>query len=236
MPNSKRLTLSAKGHQRVRRGNSDDAQVMRGILLSAAYDLFRVGGLDAITIRDVALRAKVSVMTPYRYFRNKADLLAGLWGSVVGELVAQQKQAVQRYRTPRERLRANIEAYLLFWETHPEHYQLVYMPPLTHTGEARAMVEGAPARSEVWDLSNQLTLEFAQSIGGDPARVETASQLRHFMVLGFLHTALVNGRPAELSAQLRPIVVEQAIGACERHLLQTAEASATAGSALRKRA
>ena len=219
MPDSKKLMLSALGHRRVRRGNLEDAQTMRLVLLDAAYHLFREGGLEAVTIRGVALRAQVAVMTPYRYFKNKADLLAGLWESVVGELIAQQKLAVEQCSTPRDRLKANIEAYLSFWETHPEHYQLVYMPKLNRAGEIRTAVVGTPVQREIWAFSNRLTLDFAKSIGGDPGKVETASQLRHFLVLGFLHISLVNQRPTEQTRQLRPVVVEQAIETCARYLL-----------------
>ena len=194
---------------------------MRRMLLDAAYALFTEGGLEAITIRAVALKAKVAVMTPYNYFENKADMLESLWDSVIDDLLIQQKAAVSTHTLPRDRLKANIESFLAFWETDPTLYQFVYMPPLDRAGEIKVATTSTSSRFQLWEFSKSLTADFAASIGADLAEVETATHLRHFVVMGFLHTSLIYVRSKENMIRLRPMVVEQAIETCERHLLKS---------------
>ncbi len=124
---------AVKGRKRVssrplvRRGNVDDAQVMRRDLLRAASALFAVGGVDAVSVRAVAARIGVSPMTPYRYFTDKTELLSGLMRSVFDATFAQKQAAVAMHTGARERLRASIDAFLGYWEANPDHYRLVYM-------------------------------------------------------------------------------------------------------------
>jgi AcrR family transcriptional regulator len=48
-------------------------------VLSAAMDLAREGGYEAVQMRDVAARADVALGTVYRYFSSKDQLLAAVW-------------------------------------------------------------------------------------------------------------------------------------------------------------
>src|SRR5258706_4489038 len=68
---------------RVRRGNADDHERMRQRCLAAAESLFANGGVEAVTMRAVAAKVGVPPMAPYRYFYDKAELLSGLWQSVI---------------------------------------------------------------------------------------------------------------------------------------------------------
>jgi AcrR family transcriptional regulator len=47
-------------------------------ILGAARELMREGGLEALSMRDLAVRAQVSSRTPYNLFGSKTDVLMGL--------------------------------------------------------------------------------------------------------------------------------------------------------------
>lgn len=219
MPKTKPPQKPGVTHTRVRRGNEEDAQAMREQLLRVAHDLYQHGGLKAVTMREVAARCGVAIMTPYRYYANKSELLSGLWQSVVGELLARQQAAVALAADPRGRLYANIDAFLQFWDDHPEHYRLVYMPEVQSESVMRAAVGRAPAFTQIWEYSRELTHAFALSIGGDAQKIPVAVQMRHYLVLGFVHANLVMQRRREDVAAMRPLVVEQAIEMTARYLL-----------------
>jgi AcrR family transcriptional regulator len=59
----------------LRESNKD---LNRRKILTAARELMREGGLEALSMRDLAVRAQVSSRTPYNLFGSKTDVLMGL--------------------------------------------------------------------------------------------------------------------------------------------------------------
>ena len=112
---------------RVRRGNAEDAQRMRAAMTETALTLFSEGGLDAVSMRGLSARLNISAMTPYHYFADKAELLSALWQHVLKDLYAAVSQAIEAHVGARARLRAYIDAFLLYYETHPDEYRLVFL-------------------------------------------------------------------------------------------------------------
>ena len=55
-----------------------DVSDFRDRLCEAAEKLFAERGPDAVTMRQLAAELGVSPMTPYRYFRDKDDILAAI--------------------------------------------------------------------------------------------------------------------------------------------------------------
>lgn len=197
--------------KRVRRGNLEDAGKLKTELLEAAHSLYREGGIDAVTLRAVAMKANVSPMTPYRYFGGKSEILAGLWESVIVEVFRIQKSAADKQRDPEKKIRAFVNAYLTFWEKHPEHYRLVYLTDDTGVLDFKNASKVAPAMVEVWEFGRQLSKEWAISLGTDPERAGLATQMRYFLALGFLQSNYVTKRSAAEIEKLRPLIVDESI-------------------------
>ncbi|MDP9045367.1 MAG: TetR/AcrR family transcriptional regulator [Pseudomonadota bacterium] len=233
MPTNKTKKRSP-ARPRVRRGNQEDADGMRADLLAAAARLFEEGGLDAVSVRAVAARVGVSAMTPYRYFADKSELLAGLMSAVFDATAERMRQAVAGQRGARERLRASLDAYFGYWEDHPDHYRLVYMTeqntrPATGTGNDSVRIY-----EQVISESTQLCSQLAEEIGASTANIRLACDVRRAMALGYLYAMQVNRRyPWSETALLRPAYIEQTVQAMERCLLDGPPHMAAASLAVR---
>jgi len=214
---------SAPARKRVRRGSAEDAEALRAELLAAAMDLFAARGLDGVTMRAVADSVGVSVMTPYRYFADKAELLRGLWQSVLRATCDRMRAAVDAQRGGRARQHAMIDAFLGYWEEHPDHFRLVYQtdratqlsPSADRTGLTQVPVYG-----ELLQLVQGVTLGVAEEIGAKPTHAKLAGDIRFAMMLGYLQAALVNRRyPWSDLRVLRATFIGEVMAAVERVLL-----------------
>ena len=207
MPTAKPSTPSARA--RVRRGSEADAEKLREELLATALALFMQGGLEAVTMRAVATQVGVSAMTPYRYFEDKSHLLRGIWQHVLGiawrGMLAASKDTVDVH----DRIRAQINAFIDYWEANPQHYRLVYMTEQTTRHDENESLSALPIYTGVLDASLGASRELAQRVGGDPAHAKLASDIRFMMVSGYLHARLVNKRyPWSDADVLRPAFIE----------------------------
>lgn len=211
----------AQPRRRVRRGNTEDAQALRQDMLAAAMALFAQGGVDALTMRAVAEAVGVSVMTPYRYFADKSELMRGLWQGVLRAACDRMRAAVDAQAGGRAKQRAMIEAFLDHWEEHPDHFRLVYQTDKVTQQVPASPLAQEPVYAELLQLVQGVTVAVAEEIGAGPEHVRLAGDLRFSMLLGYLQAAMVNRRyPWSALTVLRRTCVEQAMAAVERVLLQ----------------
>ena len=209
MPTKKTSTPPAAARPRVRRGSEADADRLRDELLSTALALFMESGLEAVTMRAVATRVGVSAMTPYRYFEDKGHLLRGIWQHMLGAAWQAMLAASQDLPDVRDRIRAQVNAFIDYWEANPQHYRLVYMTEQTTRFDEQGALAALPIYTDVLDASQSASRELAAALGGDPANAKLASDMRFLMVSGYLHSRLVNRRyPWSPVDVLRPTFVE----------------------------
>lgn len=221
MPTKKSSSLPAKppAHARVRRGSEADAQRMRTELLAAALAQFIEGGLENVTMRAVATRVGVSAMTPYRYFEDKGHLLRGIWQYVLADMVAQVRRSAGHVEDPRHRIRVQLNAFIDYWEAHPQHYRLVYMTEQTLRRDEQGEFTSLPTYAGLLEASMEASRRLALKVGGDPAHARLASDMRFMMVSGYLHGRLVNRRyPWSPVDVLRPAFIEVILDAMENVL------------------
>ena len=204
----------APARARVRRGIAADADRLRDELLAAALSLFIESGLEAVTMRAVATKVGVSAMTPYRYFEDKGHLLRGIWQHVLGAAWHDMLVASRAQVDVRDRIRAQINAFIDYWEANPQHYRLVYMTEQTTRHDEHDALSSLPVYAQVLEASLAASRDLARDVGGDPAHAKLASDVRFMMVSGYLHARLVNRRyPWSPLPLLRPAMVELAIEA-----------------------
>lgn len=204
---------------RIRRDTAEAQAELRRCAIDAALALFAAGGVDAVSMRAVALACNVTPMALYRYFDSKAELLLALWEHVLTGLVAALDAAEQPHAGAGERLRANVQAFIAHWEAHPEHFRLVYMSSGNAVMTNDPRVTGVPVYRTLLDSAMRLTQAFAVEQGLPTERCALARDLRHALLVGYLHSRIVNLRYpwSDLDA-LRSAVVDSVLLSVENCL------------------
>jgi len=98
-------------------------------LLDAAVALIGEVGPQGFTLREVARRAEVSHNAPYRHFRDKDDLLAGVAAQGFERLTESMKKAMAKGRTAAERLQLAGRGYIAFALEWPRHVLVMFDTP-----------------------------------------------------------------------------------------------------------
>ena len=91
---------------------ADKAGDKRERILSAAERIFARHGFFAAKVSDVAKEAGVADGTIYLYFKSKDDVLISLFERRMQQVNDTLRTAVAKHKSPRDQLRAFIQAYL----------------------------------------------------------------------------------------------------------------------------
>ena len=180
---------------RVRRGNPEDHRRLQAAIVSAALDLFRQGGTDAVTMQALASSLGRSAMSLYRYFDSRNAVLQELWRVVYAECLLHMRARVEAGSTPTERHRALLESFLEFWEGRPDYYQLIYRTSGPGSGVERPLPEVLmPSYGDIISLATTVTTELADELGTGHERITVATEMRLAFLLGYLQSRYANPR------------------------------------------
>jgi len=188
------------------------------MLTETALVLFSDGRLDAVTMRGLCARLNHFAMTPYHYFTDKAELLSALWQHVLKDVYAAVSVAIEEQVGARARLKAYIDAFMHYYETHPHEYRLVLLTQ--HAAQVREVRREPSAylcriERSLW----RTTTEFAAEIGAGHTHLKIAEDLVVIAQLGYLQAALLNRRsPWSDHTALRSACVSQTLLMVERCL------------------
>jgi AcrR family transcriptional regulator len=103
---------------------------LRESLLQAAVYTIAELGPKAFTLREVARRAGVSHNAPYRHFKDKDAILAGVAAQGFRELTSAMKQAAERRSSALDQLKESGLAYVAFAIRKPEHFTVMFDSPV----------------------------------------------------------------------------------------------------------
>ncbi len=95
----------------------------RNEILDAAESVAAVAGIDALTMEQVARRARISRALLYVYFKDKSDLHFGLCERALALLQERFEQAGARHHNGLERVTAMGRAYVAFSAEFPVHFE-----------------------------------------------------------------------------------------------------------------
>ncbi len=102
---------------------------LRRAMIEAALRTIEKGGLDALSLREVARSLRVGPRAPYRHFTSKEDLLAAVAVEGYGmSLAFVSERVAQVGRDPLARLRAAVTAQVLFATQHSGAFRVMYAP------------------------------------------------------------------------------------------------------------
>jgi TetR/AcrR family transcriptional regulator len=97
----------------------EEKERRRAEIVDAAEAAGREVGLDALTMDDVARRARLSRALLYVYFQDRSDLMYGLCERAMGMLHVRFVEAAERHRTGLEQVSAMGRAYVAFSQEFP---------------------------------------------------------------------------------------------------------------------
>jgi AcrR family transcriptional regulator len=127
----------------------EDLEAFRGRLCDVAEKLFAARGPDGVTMRQMADALGVSSMTPYRYFKDKDDILAAVRTRAFNRFAAAMESARAQHRSGNPYLDfalANPAAYRLMFDVsqptfaeYPELVQAMDRARLTMGGGLREL-------------------------------------------------------------------------------------------------
>jgi AcrR family transcriptional regulator len=95
-------------------------------LCELATRRFAEQGTAGVTLRGLADEAGCSRTTPYRYFKDKAEILAAVRAAGFKRLADAVEEAARAERDPRRRLEALGRTYLRFAREEPHAYRVMY--------------------------------------------------------------------------------------------------------------
>jgi AcrR family transcriptional regulator len=114
--------------------SDEDVSAFRARICAAAERLFAEHGPDAVNMRQLAAELGVSAMTPYRYFKDKDDILAAVRAQGFDRFAGALEDAFAADDEPVAQAIAVSSAYIGFALENPAAYRLMF--DLTQPNEA----------------------------------------------------------------------------------------------------
>ena len=107
--------------------SAEQVEEFRARLCAVAQHRFATEGRDAVSMRQLADALGCSPMTPYRYFRNKDEILAAVRAAAFDRFAAALEQAAgEAGEDLRAAGQAVGQAYVRFAMSDPDGYRLMF--------------------------------------------------------------------------------------------------------------
>jgi AcrR family transcriptional regulator len=114
---------------------TEDEAAFRQKMREVATRRFAEHGEAGVTMRGLAKDLGCSPMTPYRYFRDKAEIFTLVRAAGLEVLAEFQDRAIATERDPVRRLHAIFRAYVAYALEYPDHYRVMMCQPYRHMGD-----------------------------------------------------------------------------------------------------
>ena len=108
------------------RRRHDENIRMKNRIKKAALTLFLREGIEAVTMRKIAVRIKYSPGTIYNYFANKNEIFLELRSDGFALFRSYQEKS-RGHKSPRKRILEHGRAYLEFALENPRLYELMFI-------------------------------------------------------------------------------------------------------------
>jgi AcrR family transcriptional regulator len=182
---------------------------LRQKLLDASLALIEKGGLDRLSLREVARKAGVSHQAPYHYFGDREAILAAIAGEGFAKLGRSLGAAAQPGSEPAKAVEDMGRAYVEFALRNPAYFQAMFRAdavPLDRYPEARQREDAALA-----DLVEGVGKAFAEQ----PADIRQSIAVACWAMVHGLATLILEGslaRKLKIPKTRQKQVAEEAIG------------------------
>jgi AcrR family transcriptional regulator len=172
--------------------SAGDAEAFRQKLVEAAETLIVSRGSMEFTMRELAAAVGCSPMLPYRYFKDKDDILAAVRALAFAHFAKALERPREGPGPAQQRSYGVGDAYVAFAFAHPMLYRLMFNAPNAEPGRYPDLdAAGARARNTMTDHVRDAVAQGL--LAGDP------------VVIGHVFWAALHGIiMLELSGQLGP--------------------------------
>ena len=148
--------------------SATEVDAFRARLCAVAQRRFAKQGVDGVSMRQLAGALGCSPMTPYRYFRNKEEILAAVRTAAFDRFAAALEGAIGKARGDlRAQGQAVGAAYIRFALSEPEAYRLMFDLSQPHPDRYPELVR-ATARARHMMSASLEELVKAGIFAGDP--------------------------------------------------------------------
>ena len=158
----------------------------RELIEQAASQLIAERGYDGASLEEIAAAAGISKAVLYDHFPSKAELQIELLERSCHALLEFSAERVARAEGPEARLRAGIEAFFEFVETHPFAWRTIFRDPPSDPRVAAASVE--MRRRVTLGIAAMFRAEpeaaAAVEAGDDPERLEMLAEQMKMAMAG----------------------------------------------------
>lgn len=151
----------------------DSIEAVRAEIGTAAARLYARGGLEAVTMRDLAKVIGRSPMGLYRYFKTRDEIIAYLRADAFTRFSDALEKAFASGRDAFARARAVGRAYLDFALKNPGAYRLMFDMRQPDDSEYPALAQAA-ARANKTVTRHVIDLAEAGIVSGDPLMIGQA--------------------------------------------------------------
>lgn len=185
---------------------SHRAEQTRNAILAAAKALFSTRGFDAVTIREIAKKAKCSHTTIYLYFQDKEDLLFQLAFPLLKELLYQCEAVLNDKTRDHQQMVYDISRiYVQFCLRHHSLYYLITLANSTRVDDESPKTALNQIRLQFFRLLQQVLID---GLGiKDKQESLTYARIFFYMLHGMVSTYMESRETSEeLIRKLMPVL------------------------------
>lgn len=146
---------------------------MQARISDQALRLFQQDGYAAISMRRLAQEVGCTVMTIYRYYERKVDILRALWTRIFETLFDSLDEIYRLHSGPVSRIEAVAQGYVSFWLEHREHYFLVFMSSNVAQSDVSIIVKDDALLARFAIFQRCIAEASAQPIGEEALKVRS---------------------------------------------------------------
>lgn len=161
---------------------------LREKVLEASLALIEEGGLDRLSLREVARKAGVSHQAPYHYFTDREGILAALAGDGFSKLEqALVRAGAEAGSEPAKAVEAMGRAYVAFALGNPGYFQAMFR------ADAVPLDRYPDARKREDDAFGTLVEGIDRALADQPAETRRATAIAAWAMVHGLATLILEG-------------------------------------------
>jgi AcrR family transcriptional regulator len=147
-------------------------EAIKSRIAEAALRLFQQEGYEAVSMRRLAAEVGCTVMTIYRYYDRKIDILRDLWAQIFDEVFNALDTLAQPHIDPAQRLEAISIGYVAFWLENRDHYFMVFMSSDIEQTDVSIFVQNDAVLARFFVFTAAISACFEDRIDDDALKIK----------------------------------------------------------------